>query len=132
MPMFLRQLKHNLLMALTKFMVQFMPGASHMAFIGAGSARQLANLIVSSGVSKVLVVSDKPLRDLGVVDTAVAGLVDAGRDLAYYDGVLPDPTFDQVSEGVAVLREHGSEVVLAIGGGSSMDAAKIIAASSAS
>ncbi len=132
MPMFLRQLKHNLLMALTKFMVQFMPGASHMAFIGAGSARQLANLIVSSGVSKVLVVTDKPLRDLGVVDTAVAGLVDAGLDLAYYDGVLPDPTFDQVSEGVAVLREHGSEVVLAIGGGSSMDAAKIIAASSAS
>ena len=132
MSMFLRTLKHKLSFGLTKFLVQFMPGASYMTFVGPGSSRQLCNLIASSGARKVLVVTDKPLRELGVVDTAVAGLVDAGIDLAYYDGVLPDPTYDQVAEGVKVMRQHGGDVVLAIGGGSSMDAAKIIAASSAS
>ena len=132
MSMFLRTLKHKLSFGLTKFLVQFMPGASYMTFVGPGSSRQLCNLITSSGARKVLVVTDKPLRELGVVDTAVAGLAEAGVDIAYYDGVLPDPTYEQVAEGVKVMRQHVSDVVLAIGGGSSMDAAKIIAASSAS
>jgi alcohol dehydrogenase len=59
-------------------------------------------------------------------------LLEAGVDVAYYDGVLPDPTYDQVAEGAAILRVHGSVVVLAVGGGSSMDAAKIIAATATS
>jgi alcohol dehydrogenase class IV len=45
---------------------------------------------------------------------------------------LPDPTFDQVAAGAVIAKSHGSEVVLAIGGGSSMDAAKIIAAAATS
>jgi len=74
-----------------------------------------------------LIVTDKPLRDLGVVDRATAALADADIDIAFYDGVLPDPTYEHVAEGVAVAKTHGSEAILAIGGGSSIDAAKIIA-----
>jgi alcohol dehydrogenase class IV len=80
------------------------------------------------GFKKVLVVTDKPLRDLGVVDKAVSALIEAGVDVAYYDGVLPDPTYAQVAEGAVALGQQGSDAVLAVGGGSSMDAAKIIAA----
>jgi len=129
MPMFLRKIKHSLYLRLMKFMVNFAPSARHTAFAGSGSSRQLCNHVVRTGVKKVLVVTDKPLRQLGVVDQAIAGLLESDVDIAYYDGVLPDPTFDQVAEGVVVARAHGSEVILAIGGGSSMDAAKIIAAS---
>jgi alcohol dehydrogenase class IV len=85
-----------------------------------------------SGVKKVLVVTDKPLRELGVVEQALAGLLESDIDIAYYDGVLPDPTYDQVAAGVALANSHGSEVIVAVGGGSSIDAAKIISASATS
>lgn len=129
MSLFLRKIKHSLLIKLMSFAVSFQGGARYFAFSGSGSSAQLCNHIARMGFKKVLVVTDKPLRELGLVDRAVAALTAAGVDVAYYDGVLPDPTFAQVADGAAVLAQHGSEAVLAIGGGSSMDAAKIIAAS---
>ena len=132
MPMFLRKIKHSLYLKLISFMVNFAPSARHTAFAGSGSSRQLCNHIVRTGVKKVLVVTDKPLRELGVADQAIAGLLASDVDIVYYDGVLPDPTFEQVAGGVVVAKAHGSEAILAIGGGSSIDAAKIIAASATS
>ncbi|MEP1471161.1 MAG: iron-containing alcohol dehydrogenase [Halieaceae bacterium] len=132
MPMFLRKFKHAMYLALVRNIVKISPQPSYMLYAGAGSSKQLCDFLSHTGVGKVLIVTDKPLRELGVVDQAVQGLVDAGIDIAYYDGVLPDPTYVQVEEGVAALRAHGSDVVLAVGGGSAIDAAKIIAASSAS
>ncbi len=128
MPMFLRKILHAVYLRLMKVVVYFSPSLRHTAFAGDGSSRQLCEHIVRTGAKKVLVVTDKPLRDLGVVDQATAVLQSAAVDIAYYDGVLPDPTFDQVAAGAAIAKRHGSDVVLAIGGGSSMDAAKVIAA----
>jgi len=132
MSMFVPKLKHKLLLMIMNYMAKRSPGSSHMAFSGAGSSSQLGKHIARTGVDKVLVVTDKVLRELGVVDKVVEALVESGVDLAYYDGVLPDPTYEQVAEGVEVLKAHGSQVVLAIGGGSSIDAAKIISASAGS
>jgi len=132
MPMFLRKFLHALYLRIMKVVVFFSASLRHTAFAGSGSSRQLCEHIIRTGARKVLVVTDKPLRDLGVVDRAIAALLGADVDIAYYDGVLPDPTFDQVAAGAAIARSHGSEVVLAIGGGSSMDAAKIIAAAATS
>ena len=130
--MFVRKVQHAMLMALMKFIVKFSPAARYITFAGSGSARQLCQHIVRTGVRKVLVVTDKPLRDLGLMDKAIEGLHDADIDVVIYDGVLPNPTFAQVAEGAAILRKHGSEAVLAVGGGSSIDAAKIIAAAGTS
>ncbi len=132
MPMFLRKLVHWLYLQLMKFAVSFAPSARHTAFAGSGSSAQLCQHIRRTGVRKLLVVTDKPLRELGIVDTALRALEGSEIDMAFYDGVLPDPTYEQVAEGVAVARSHGSEAVLAVGGGSSIDAAKIIAASATS
>lgn len=125
---FVRKLKHKFHLGLVKVLVNLAPGANYMAFAGAGSSRQLCAHIARSGVGRVLVVTDKPLRELGLVDRVVAGLLEAGVDVAFYDGVEPDPTFDQVAAGLEAQRAHGSEVILAVGGGSSIDAAKLIAA----
>ncbi len=132
MPMYLRKFKHSLYMRLMKLVAGLAPGARHHAFVGSGSSAQLCRHILHTGAKKILIVTDKPLRDLGVVDKATAFLLESDCDVAYYDGVLPDPTFEQVAAGVAVAKAHGSEVILAIGGGSSIDAAKIIAASATS
>lgn len=132
MPMFMRKLMHTLYLRLMKLVMNLSPPTRHAVFAGNDSSRQLCEHIARTGVARVLVVTDKPLRDLGIVDRAVAALVAADVDIAYYDGVLPDPTFDQVAEGAGLARSHGSETVLAIGGGSSIDAAKIIAAAASS
>tara|TARA_R110000823_G_scaffold119998_17_gene244535 strand:- start:39116 stop:40315 length:1200 start_codon:yes stop_codon:yes gene_type:complete len=130
--MFLRKFLHNLFVLLMKVTVKFAPSARHMVFAGSGSSRQLCEHVLRTGVRKVLVVTDKPLRDLGIVDTAISALTGGGVDIAYYDGVQPDPTYEQVLEGIAVAKQHASEAVVAVGGGSSMDAAKIIAAGATS
>ena len=130
MSMFVPKLKHALLLKLMNFMGKRMPGSSYMAFAGSGSSLQLCRHISRTGVTKVLIVTDKVLRELGVVDKVVEGLLAADIDLAYYDGVQPDPTYEQVAEGVKVCHAHGSQAVFAVGGGSVIDAAKIIAASS--
>ncbi|GAB5453707.1 MAG: iron-containing alcohol dehydrogenase [Halioglobus sp.] len=128
MPMFVRKILHKLFILLAKVMVTFAPGARHVVFAGSGSARQLCDHVLRSGATKVLIVTDKPLRELGIVDQATAALREADIDLAIYDGVLPDPTFEIVAEGVAVGKQQGSDAVFAIGGGSAIDAAKIISA----
>jgi alcohol dehydrogenase class IV len=130
--MFLRKKLHALLLIVMKVLVRFSPSLRHTAFVGNGSSRQLCEHIVRTGARKVLIVTDKPLRDLGVVDRAISALLASGVDVAYYDGVLPDPTFDQVAAGAAIAKQHRSEAVLAIGGGSSMDAAKVISAAATS
>lgn len=128
MPMFIRKKLHRLLIAFIGFMVKFTPGARHTVFAGSGSSRQLCEHIIRTGVKKVLVVTDKPLRELGVLDQAISALHESSIDLAIYDGVLPDPTFEQVQAGAAMAKAQGSEAVVAVGGGSAIDAAKIIAA----
>ena len=132
MSMFLRKTKHALSLSLMKVFAGLGPGASHRAFVGSGSSGELCKHILRTGANKLLIVTDKPLRELGVVDSAIAPLLESDIDIAFYDGVLPDPTYDQVAAGVAVARKQGSQAILAIGGGSSIDAAKIIAASATS
>ncbi len=122
------KLKNALFYLLANLIVTFSPGASYLAFAGPGSARQLCAHIRHSGIRRLLVVTDKPLRELGLVDQALEGMDGMDIDIAFYDGVQPDPDFDQVAEGTRILREHGSEAVLAIGGGSSIDCAKVVAA----
>jgi len=57
----------------------------------------------------------------------VASLEAAGVAVAHFDGVMPNPTTEVVSAGSEMAREHGADVVVGLGGGSSMDTAKAIA-----
>ena len=107
------------------------PQPKPITFIGPGSSAQLSKAIGQFGVRNLLVVTDKPLRELGVLDSTLAALAAHGVDTQIYDGVLPDPTAQVVNDGIALLKKHGCEAVLAFGGGSSIDCAKVIALGSA-
>jgi len=126
--MFLRRAKRQFNFTMARMLFGDKSTAPHFALVGSGSANYLCQRIVDSRHQRVLIVTDKPLRDLGLVDRACETLVKAGIDLIWYDGVQPDPTFSQVREGAEILREQACTAILAVGGGSSMDAAKIIAA----
>lgn len=95
---------------------------------GVGAAERLPELVASAGGSRVFLVTDPGVRRAGIVDPIVARLEAAGLSTDVFDEVEPNPAASTVERGAARLREAGTEgaVVLAIGGGSAMDAAKAI------
>ena len=125
-PMFLRKLNNRMFFALAK-LIAGQPKGQYMAFVGKASCARLCDRIIELGHTSVLVVTDKALRELGLADEAVAGLQRDGVTLSWYDKVDPDPTYNHVEEGARVLRESGATAILAVGGGSSIDCAKVIA-----
>lgn len=97
-------------------------------FTGAGSSLELCGAIAKDGHKKVLVVTDAMLVELGLIKPMQDKLTELGVESVVYDGVKPDPTIAQIEAGVAQYKQQGCEAILAVGGGSSIDAAKIIAA----
>ncbi len=61
------------------------------------------------------------------VDAVTSSLRESGLAVAHFDGVVPNPTTESITEGARVAREHKADVVVGLGGGSSMDSAKAIA-----
>ncbi len=118
--------KHNFFLKFAGFMMRFMGQPSYTLFAGKGSSAELCKYLARMGTKRLLVVTDRPLVELGIVDRATASLVDTGVEMFIYDGVLPDPTFNIVDQGAQAYRDSQCDAILAIGGGSSIDAAKII------
>ena len=128
----LRHLVHRLAIAITKVVNRLVPDRVPLTFAGSDATGELVRTLASTGEKKMLIVTDKDLVSLGLVERVTERLNAAGIDFAVFDGVEPDPTFAQVEAGLAELERSGCNSILAIGGGSPMDAAKIIAASATS
>ncbi|HOX17160.1 MAG TPA: iron-containing alcohol dehydrogenase [Spirochaetales bacterium] len=91
---------------------------------GPGAIKRLPAFIKEKGFGRVLVVTDKGLRSLGLLDGFLAGLEAAGLAYAVYDGVQPNPTISNIEEALALYRAERCEALVAFGGGSPMDCAK--------
>ena len=122
-----RRLKRGFKLGLIKLLIGNKAAGVHLSFVGQGSVQDLCRRVADIGHTDVLVVTDKALKELGLAERALSGLVEAGVNLHWYAGVDPDPTFAHVTEGREVLRSAGCTAIVAVGGGSSMDTAKIIA-----
>ncbi len=78
------------------------------------------------GKKRVLIVTDKPLFDLGYTDKITAILDDLKIDHETFYEVEPDPTFATVNKGLQIMNVFKPDAVIALGGGSPIDAAKIM------
>ena len=97
-------------------------------FTGPGSSLQLCEHIAQQGVKNLLIVTDAMLVKIGLLKPMQDKLQALGVSFVVYDGVMPNPTIEQIENGLAILKQHNCTSILAIGGGSSIDAAKVIAA----
>ena len=97
------------------------PPAVHF---GWGEAENVAGHVKDLKGSKVLIVTDEGCRKVGLLEGVIASLEGEGISFEVFDGVQPNPTDDNVMEGLRVYRETGCDTVIAVGGGSPMDAAK--------
>ena len=91
---------------------------------GAGAVTKLPKVIKELGYNNVLVVTDKGLMGLHLLDSMFEEL--KNNDIAYvvYDGVQPNPTIDNIEEAKDLYLGNGCQAIIAFGGGSPMDCAK--------
>ncbi|UTW45294.1 iron-containing alcohol dehydrogenase [bacterium SCSIO 12696] len=108
----------------------FWPSQKPLAFSGVGSSQQLADLIIASGQSRPLLLTGGFLLKNGKLDELLNHFKVNGCEVTIYDGVTPNPTYKDVEAGLALSKEHNCDSVIAIGGGSIIDVAKVIAAAS--
>lgn len=92
-----------------------------------GAAARLGALAAEYGMKRPVVVTDPGLVRAGVLAPAEQGLRAAGMSYAVYSDVQADPPEARVLEAVAFARRHGADGVVGVGGGSSMDTAKLVA-----
>jgi alcohol dehydrogenase class IV len=107
---------------------RLVPAPTPFMLTGPGSSVQLARLIADRGARSVLVVTDRVLVELGVVAPVLNALKEAGLAVTVFSEVEPDPTIGIIMAGIEQLRASGATAVLAVGGGSPIDAAKAMIA----
>ena len=93
---------------------------------GPGSVNELPALIKSLGLRRVLLVTDAGLMRLGLPGPLLAGLEKAGLFCAVYDKTAANPTTRCVEEALGLYAEARCDAVVAFGGGSPMDCAKMV------
>ena len=94
---------------------------------GPGAAKEVGSFAKGLG-KKALIVTDVALEKIGLLNDIKKSLEMAGISFAIYDKVVIEPTIDVVEEGLKVFKEVHAEFLIAVGGGSPIDAAKGIAA----
>ncbi|BFM16936.1 iron-containing alcohol dehydrogenase [Maricurvus nonylphenolicus] len=124
----LRILKHKLWMGTVSLVSKMVKNPRPMVLVGENSSQQLCQLIAGYDVKQLLLVTDKDLENLGLHQACINALEEEGINVCVYSNVSPNPTIEQMQQGIDLAKQSDCDAVLAIGGGSPMDAAKVIAA----
>lgn len=95
---------------------------------GVGLSKKTGSLIKEFSPNKVFIVTDKGVRDAGLLEGIEQSLRDEQIDYDIFDEVEPNPSAEVIEKGLAALLESKGDVLLGVGGGSSIDTAKAVAA----
>ena len=94
------------------------------SYFGKGAREELKEEIKRRGFKKVFLVSDKSLVEAGVTKKVEEVLESAEIPYVLYDEIKPNPTIKNVQDGVEACKKSKADLIVAVGGGSSMDTAK--------
>lgn len=111
-----------------KLVSYFLPWRRPQLLEGENSLNKLPSLIKSKGIDSVLVVTDKGISSLGLMDTMLKGLSDEGIAYVVYDKTVANPTIDNIEEALQIYKINNCKGIVAFGGGSPMDCAKGVGA----
>ena len=100
---------------------------THLVF-GAGALSRLGEVVSKHGKKALIVTGGGSVKRSGVFDRAVASLRDANVSVAECSGVEPNPRITTVRRGAQIARDESCDVIIALGGGSTLDASKVMAA----
>jgi 4-hydroxybutyrate dehydrogenase len=94
---------------------------------GAGRIAEIADVCIAAGITKPLLVTDKGLASMDITSKTLDLMEAGGLGRALFSDVDPNPTDLNAAEGVKIYRDGGFDGVIAFGGGSGLDLAKVIA-----
>ena len=92
--------------------------------MGEGVTNEIGSEAKIIGAKLVLLVTDEGIRKVGILKGIILSLEDAGIQVDIFPEVMPDPTVKLVDKGAAIVRRKKHDLIIAVGGGSSIDAAK--------
>lgn len=98
-----------------------------ISILGVGCLEQIITYIKPMAFRKALIVSDKVLVEIKLIDKLIELLTNAGIFFIIYDDVSPNPTIPQVDYGLKLFKDNGCDFLISFGGGSPHDCAKAIA-----
>lgn len=129
-------LQHAGYLAVAKTRAKVLKAFSHivpvrrpMLFVGESACDELCEMLINEGSTNVFIVTDSVLNKLGVPVKVTDYLDKKNIQYKVYEDVTPDPTFRVVEEGLRQSLAAKCDAIIAIGGGSVIDAAKMIAMS---
>ena len=97
---------------------------NEVSYFGRGAREELAGEIKNRGFKKVFLVTDKSLVEAGVSEKVEKVLEKAGIEFEVYSEIKPNPTIKNVTDGVEACKKAEADLIVAVGGGSSIDTAK--------
>ena len=92
--------------------------------MGFGASKRIGIALHARGHKKAFVIYDKGMEDFGIAPPIVENLHMSNIETVCFDEVVPDPPDEMVEHAAEIARTAGCDVIVAIGGGSSMDTAK--------
>lgn len=95
-----------------------------MSFHGHGAINEIPGIVKGKGFKKAFVASDPDLVKFGVTSKVTDLLAANGIEFEVYSNIKPNPTIENVQQGVEAYKASGADFMITIGGGSSMDTGK--------
>ena len=110
-------------------MIDFEYGVKTQIFFGPDKEKQVGEILLSFNARKVLVViGQNSVKKSGLLDVVIESLSKSKLEYRLLEGVRPNPSAEFAYEGIKTVKEFGADFILAVGGGSVIDTAKLIAA----
>ena len=126
--MSIKHMYYRLYQGVFRIAVNFLDWTPPKIISGPGSVKKLPQVIKEKGLSKMMIVTDKGLTGLNLLDGLYEGLKADGIDYVVYDKTQPNPSIDNIEEVRKLYLDNGCQGFIAFGGGSPMDCAKAAAA----
>ena len=98
-------------------------------YFGDDAQKNLGEELKNYGPKVLLTYGGGSIKTNGIYDEVVSALRVAGKKVIELPGVMPNPTTDKLNEGAKLAREHDVDLILAVGGGSTIDYAKAVSVS---
>ncbi len=120
-------LLYKTIMMIQQLIVKCLAVKYPLIYTGTDSSTQLVQFMINQGYSRIMLITDDVLYQLGATKKLEAQLAEAKVSVAVFNKITPDPNSQLVAEGADFAKQHECDVVVGFGGGSSLDAAKMIA-----
>lgn len=98
-------------------------------YFGKGSLNNLKDELSNYGENILLAYGKNSIKKIGLYDDVISILKESGKKVFELTGIMPNPTWEKVKEGSEIVKTNNIDLILAVGGGSVIDAAKAISVS---